>query len=125
MILEDDVKFKIKIDEIKEIINFIENLGDKMFVYNFGSPGHFSLPLYYNTKHYISIMYGFSQCTVYSNKYKHKYISDYYNKKIKCYHDFHWNDLFTLKYMYHKPVAYQIFYMTKNENGMIYLATPL
>ena len=34
MILEDDVKFKIKIDEIKEIINFIENLGDKMFVYN-------------------------------------------------------------------------------------------
>jgi len=115
LILEDDYFFneEIKKKSVRyEIFQFINKHKEENFIYLLGCFPFFIYPTSFNSNHYRGISAGMHAC-IYSkkcrieilklNKKKIKDWDIYFNMQFKCY-----------KYIYYKPLCYQLFPETEN-----------
>ena len=115
LILEDDFIFSP--DVVPHAIHVDDFLKrDTMFVYQLGSKPFFAIPI--DMHHYRT--YGLlAHANIYSRLAREKLIQDYKEDKMKDSHlhiDNYVNNVIP-NYMYHKPLCYQTFPMTKNRKN--------
>jgi len=115
LILEDDFIFnsEIKLEfHINNINNFLYNKKGTSFQYFIGALPWITLP--YNIYNYILLLRGGMHSVIFSKKMREKIL----NKKHDCIHD--WdeftNSFIFDKYLYYKPLCYQLIPETENSN---------
>ena len=111
LIFEDDFFFDNTINQkiIDSIGNFITK--NEYNIYSLGAPSHLTLPTF--GEHLRAYFIITSHAVIYDRNYMKYYMNKYENNLIDvC--DEAWNDINIIKYIYHKPVCFQIFPETEN-----------
>jgi transcriptional regulator of met regulon len=114
IIFEDDFFFDDTINQ-----NIVDSIGNHITtneydLYHLGAPVHLTLPTF--GEHLRAYFITSAHCIIYHRKYMEYYINKY-EKDLVITNDLVWNDINIIKYIYHKPLCFQIFPETENRKS--------
>ena len=99
--------------DIHSINSFIKKRNPD--IYNLGPILHYSHYYIFNPKHMISLLQLTAHSVIYSKKYRHNFIENYKNNKIRGQADgSFFNSLKFRKFCYWKPICFQLMENTEN-----------
>lgn len=118
IVFEDDFFFDDTINQyiVDDIGQFITT--NPYHVYNLGSTIHLSVPNLSGLSHLRSFFYLVSHSVIYNRDYIYYYIKNYEKGFTKS-NDVLWLNLPIIKYIYYKPLCFQLFERTENSKNWI------
>jgi hypothetical protein len=113
IIFEDDFFFDHNINQyiVDDIGNFIQN--NKYHIYHLGNV--FGIPIPTFSTHIRTLLLVCSHCSIYNINYAKYYIEKYENN-MDVANDLVWNNINIIKYVYYKPLCFQILMPTENRS---------
>uniref|UniRef100_A0A6C0HW95 Uncharacterized protein n=1 Tax=viral metagenome TaxID=1070528 RepID=A0A6C0HW95_9ZZZZ len=119
IIFEDDFFFDDTINQyiVDDIGQFITN--NPYHIYHLGSLFHISIPTFSSLVHLKSYFVLSSHCVIYNRDYAYYYIKNY-EKGFTMQNDHRWSKLEILKYIYYKPLCFQLCENTENRQNWLF-----
>ena len=115
LILEDDFIFSEKIKEkehITNINNFLEKKSGDNFIYFLGTVPWVLIP--YDSYNYRCIFSTGTHCIIYSKSHRDDFLENFNRKMIVTDWDINYHINLTSRFIYYKPLCYQLFGDTEN-----------
>jgi hypothetical protein len=118
LILEDDFIFSNKIKEkehIANINNFLEKKSGDNFIYFLGAIPWLLVP--YDSYNYRCMLSTGTHCVIYSKSHRDDFLENFNKKMLVTDWDVNYHINFTSRFIYYKPLCYQLFEDTENSKA--------
>jgi hypothetical protein len=118
LILEDDFIFSEKIKEkehITNVNNFLEKKSGDNFIYFLGAIPWLLVP--YDSYNYRCIFSTGTHCVIYSKSHRDDFLENFNRKMLITDWDVNYNINLTSRFIYYKPLCYQVFGDTENSKA--------